>query len=214
LSVRGGVKKRSLKAKRKASNDLLPPPDDFLPLKEYKEKFGNPHCKANKKAGHKVIRHPSGVKGVVMPAKKGEPWQLQRTFGRSVEDEAVLSECEGSDVITSDAQDEKWSKLVAEEEDKYQDMAVGVSMAELLTLAQAKALQSHEDKEAEAKAKRPKAGERNKVKTKKTGCKAGVSTEDSDSDDHPSAAKAKKKEADLDDGWCDQKDCQSQWCFQ
>ena len=128
----GATKKSTVSRKRSLHNDLLPPADDFLPYQDYLEIHGDPRTPENKRRGHRLTKHPSGVKGVVMPAAKGMPWKYQRRYGDEVANTDILDEDDQEDLVAEDQTDMKFESIVKEQEDAYAKAAVGISLAELL----------------------------------------------------------------------------------
>eukprot|EP00959_Pyramimonas_sp_CCMP1952_P042507 888682-Pyramimonas_sp.AAC.1 len=68
---------------------LKPPDDGFLPIKQYRKRFGSPSRPALKKLGHKKVTI-RGVQGVMFPPDDpDQPWKAFAGLG------AICSPCHG-----------------------------------------------------------------------------------------------------------------------
>jgi len=76
---RSAGQKRQIDDLETYGSQLLPPADDFLPIKEYRKLVP----KGFKKGHKQVTAH--GVKGVLLPPKELTPWKFQRAFGKTQE---------------------------------------------------------------------------------------------------------------------------------
>jgi hypothetical protein len=125
-------KVHSVVKRKKYVEELLPPPKTLLPWEDYQLLY---EVKLMKKAGHK-IQVIKGKRMVAMPPPPGTAWLLQQRFSDEVEkNETVDSGNESGCSEGDDPVGGKFQDLVSKADEKVQQSAKGMSMAELLHLA-------------------------------------------------------------------------------
>ena len=127
-----GVKKKTLKPRQSYGIKLLPPDDDFLPMADYKERFGSPSAAENRKNKHKK-RVVAGILGVAIPGENlGRAWRLRREHADTTILDEVYEDGSEDDDVSSNQADSKFEQMTTEAKHNYEAAVGGVTLAQLI----------------------------------------------------------------------------------
>ena len=127
--TRGSGAKHKISKVTDHTTRFVKPRQKFWPIDLYKNRFGDPKSKANRKRKHKVIS-AHGKKGVLVPGDDNEPWEVETSFADKRRWEMEVEDA-GSDADSEQAE-HKFKEMVELAEQEEAELAVGMSWQDML----------------------------------------------------------------------------------